>query len=87
MYELDLAARGEPRPLLIHNFDQQASSQSADGRLIAYTEVIAETVFLEMPVKRQTDRREQPSTRAAMICARLLVLSLFIRVLYLNEQG
>ena len=42
-YEMDVATRGEPQPLLIRDSDQFAISQSADGTLTAYQEVSVDT--------------------------------------------
>ncbi|MGD8331350.1 MAG: protein kinase [Acidobacteriota bacterium] len=38
IYEIDVAARGEPRPLVTGDRDQFARSWSADGELLAYLE-------------------------------------------------
>ena len=38
LYEIDVAERGEPRALLVRDFDQFAASWSGNGQLLAYTE-------------------------------------------------
>ncbi len=43
LYEIDVAERGEPRPLLIRDFNQFPASWSADGRLLPYFENHPET--------------------------------------------
>ena len=43
LYEIDVAERGEPCPLLIRDFNQFPASWSADGRLLPYFENHPET--------------------------------------------
>ena len=38
VYEIDVATRGEPRPLVVREFDQRPESWSGDGRLLAFIE-------------------------------------------------
>ena len=43
LYEIDVAERGEPRPLLVRERDQSPESWSADGRLLSYWQEHLET--------------------------------------------